>query len=382
MRWKYWYNGINFFEQSYIGAISPKLYQLWIFFIYHISNGNSWGILFFTGLLCAIMPWLWYKALREIFTKNVSVIIAIIIAIIPSLLFIYSYFMAETLFLVLLPLSFWLSFRAVRKKQIIPFIIAVLCWMLASHTRIIALPLAFVMIIYMFLNQKHKFKALLGAILIIMAAIILPGFHSNKVINVFSPFHFTLPNQIYRKAGTISYSYLTEKEGHYFICPSNRINPLAPFFEYKSYRKNENYHFQVDTRKGLEDWLRVYKEVDDKYTWNQYFEDLKDNFVYLIFAPSWPDAHDGPYHWTKSLNFHMRWMWPPLIFLILIFTPIIYRKLSDQRHRLILILTYLLLILLIFQTAGVMEGRFRKPIEPLIIISSAIIALELFKRKN
>lgn len=379
MRWKYWHNGINFFDQSYVGAISPKLYQLWIFFIYHISQGNGWGILFFTGLLCAIMPWLWYKAFREIFSGNISAIIAIIIAITPSLLFIYSYLMGETLFLVLLPLSFWLSFRAVRKKQVIPFMLAVLCWMLVSHTRIIALPLALVMIIYMFFYQERKFLAILMASSIIIAMVILPGIHSKRVINVFAPFHFTLPNQIYRKAGTISYSYLTEKEGHSFFCPSSRVNPLAPFFEYKSYRKNENYHFQIDTRKGLEDWLRAYKEVDDNYSWNQYLGDLRDNFVYLIFAPSWPDAHDGPYHWTKSLNFHTRWMWPPLIFLILIFTPFMFRKLSDQRHILILILTYLLLILLIFQTAGVMEGRFRKPIEPLIIISSAIIVLRLFR---
>jgi hypothetical protein len=96
----------------------------------------------------------------------------------------------------------------------------------------------------------------------------------------------------------------------------------------------------------------------------------RENQLFLLFGSSWPDSLgsiESPLHY---LNLHSRWIWAPLIILLLAATPFIRTRPEEM---LILLCAVGIFLCLSFQQTAVMEGRYRKPLEPLLIISCYII---------
>ena len=131
----HWNAGKHLFNPSVMDAINPKFYQLYMAILREVSGDNRYVIALVTGGLCASLPWLWYKACREFMDKWQALVTAVLIAGCPTLWTVYGYFMNETLLLNMMALATWMSLRAGRKRTGWAVAVAVICWVLAVHTR-------------------------------------------------------------------------------------------------------------------------------------------------------------------------------------------------------------------------------------------------------
>ena len=73
----------------------------------------------------------------------------------------------------------------------------------------------------------------------------------------------------------------------------------------------------------------------------------------FLFAQSWPETASS--QWDSRLEFYSRWIWAPLILLILVFK---VREFLRRRFE------------LLFQNVATAEGRYRKPLEPLLLMNA------------
>jgi hypothetical protein len=112
---RHWENGARFLHPGIMGGIDPFLYQLWIYGLRCVAQGAAPAVSLGCGILCAAMPYGWYRALRELQTRDRALIGALIVGLIPESVGLYAYFMNETLLLSLLGFCFWITLRSNRK---------------------------------------------------------------------------------------------------------------------------------------------------------------------------------------------------------------------------------------------------------------------------
>ena len=115
---RHWENALQFLHPSIMGSDDPYVYQLWLYLLQTLAHGSEVTVLLGCGLLCALMPYGWYRALRELMPVEAALGGAILMALIPDFWSIYGYFMTETLLLSLTGFAFWLTFRAHRKRTV------------------------------------------------------------------------------------------------------------------------------------------------------------------------------------------------------------------------------------------------------------------------
>ncbi len=377
---RHWENGKHFFDITFWGGMDAKLYQLWLYLVILLTNGEPPGVRFATGLLCASMPYFWYRLLRELFPKNLSLFVAIIISIHPSFLSIYSFFMRETIVLVIVGISLWLSLRAIRKKTLSSYSVAVLSLALASISNLNVIPVVIVALITLILNQTRRIKALVFGSLILALVWIPTSIHTYNRVGIFTPFNGYWFSKIYFKSGMMGYKIVLDgQEIGSWGSSGIYANPLEPFFDYKFQRTPGMYNMVVDTSKGFYDWERMLKEVNATYDYKRWISDFKDNTLNLLLGYSWPDANKYSAYRIERWNYYSRWLWMPLILIIVIFSPWVC---ASKARVFILACTWFTLIAFIFQHAAIMEGRYRKPLEPLIIISFVIIIHSLIDKNK
>ena len=124
---RHWANGARFFAPDLIGAGDPFLYQLWIYLLRAVTQDDGPTVVLGCGLLCAAMPYGWYRALRELLPRRQALIGGIIIGLVPAFVGIYAYFMTETLLLTLTGFAFWATFRSARKHTVGAYALASAC---------------------------------------------------------------------------------------------------------------------------------------------------------------------------------------------------------------------------------------------------------------
>src|ERR1019366_1211580 len=111
---RHWETGRDFLHPTIMGSSDPYMYQLWIFLLQQIAGNSSATILTGCGVLCAAMPYGWYRALRELMPRESALGSAVLIGLWPTFLGVYGYFMTETLLLTLTGYGFALTLRAAR----------------------------------------------------------------------------------------------------------------------------------------------------------------------------------------------------------------------------------------------------------------------------
>src|ERR1700722_17356051 len=89
---RHWSNGARLFAPDLIGAGDPFLYQLWIYLLRVLSHDDGPTVLLGCGLLCAAMPYGWYRALRELLPREWALASAVLIGLWPGFLGVYGYF--------------------------------------------------------------------------------------------------------------------------------------------------------------------------------------------------------------------------------------------------------------------------------------------------
>ncbi len=367
---RHWDNGGQFLHPSLMGSTDPLLYQVWLFALRGLAQGSEPTVLLGCGLLCAAMPYGWYRCLRELCSCRRALLAALVIGAVPETLGIYGYFMNETLLLTLLPLAVWASLRAHRQKTRAAFTGAVLLWLCAAFTRTIALPMALGCLGALWLTQRDRapralITACLGILFLAPAA-----WHSQLRLHFFAPFGNLYFTEIYSASGRREIDANFGRDGSYhFGCPSFYNPTFYPFSPWTTDRTGVVV-IAVDLAGGRAPWLAERTRVTAERSFPRWRQRLEDT-SYLLLGQSWPNSDRSTI--VGWLTVWTRWLWPVLMLLLV--TALVRRRYLGVGY-LLPVCALGSLGLLLLQTEGVMEARFREPLDPLLIAAVAPIGLK------
>lgn len=367
---RHWENGANFLHPTIMGSADPLLYQAWIFALRNLSQGSAPTVLLGCGLLCAALPYGWYRALREVASRRRALMGALLIGIIPESISLYAYFMNETLLLTLLGFCFWLTLRARRKGTAAAFIIAVIVWTCAALTRTVAVPMALGCIAWLWWRtQPQRLIKLIGAIAVAAALVIPAGLHGRAKLGYFAPLGNLYFNEIYHASGMRDIAVDYGPEGRYRFGSPSFYNPTFwPFSRWTTDRTGVA-AIDIDLTQGRAPWIAEQQRVARERTFSAAKQRLED-CAYLFFAQSWPNS--DPASLFGRLTLWTRWIWAPLILLVA-------WSVMRRRYRGIEYLVPLCALgtiaLLLLQNEGVMEARFREPVDAILVCSALLMGL-------
>jgi hypothetical protein len=363
---RHWDNGLHFYDQATLTiANDPPGFQLFMHYLQLATGQNRWAIGIAFGLLSAVFPWLWYRAAKELnLARKLALPFYAVLVWTPSLLTIFSYVMTEALLLPMLGLSLWISARHLRKASLIGYLTAVATWTLTCQIKAIVLPVGAMACLYCWLARGRQFSHLAWALSVFVLLLLPNTIRTYHLLGYCAPFGSSWGVRLQLESGARVTRFEWDK-GHYiFSSPSMYVAPLWPLSLWGSSRNisNVTYTVVVDPCKGSTDW--VLNESHLHYTWSNRLTDHVENAIFLLFSPSWPEYNFyTPEGW---LNYWIRWIWGPLIFWI------IAQNIQAYRTRvfdLIPVLTTILLLFLLLQNEAVTEGRYRKPLEPFVLMN-------------
>jgi hypothetical protein len=370
---RHWENGARFLHPNVMGSGDPFLYQLWVFLLRGLTGPSMATVLTGCGLLCAAMPYGWYRALRELVPREHALKGAVLMGLWPSFLGLYAYFMTETLLLTLTGFGFALTLRAVRKRSTAAFAAACALWLMASFTRIVVLPIALVCVFWLWTLQTHKLRAALLALCLSAALVIPAGLHGRVALGYFAPLGNLYLNEIYHASlrRTIQIDY--GPQGVYVFGSPSYYNPtFYPFSDWTTQRQG-TYAIAVNAKTGRADWKRQLAQAEIQSAL-QRWRDFGENLCYLFFGQSWPDGDHGQL--IGSLTIWSRWLFLPGVLWVIV---AVTKRRYYGLQWLLPLCALLALLSLAVQREGIMEGRYRKPIEPLFL---AAIVLSLRRRSS
>ncbi len=378
--WEYASTGLN---TPPLALIDAPLFQAWISFIAKFTLDIPELTALYAGLMSAIMPWFWYKFLRELFpcnkkpsnkksnNKNIALLGWLIIACLPSWTGIYSYFMSETLLLPLLGISLWLSFRSLRKKDSKSFLLASLFWLLCSLTRGVTAPIMLIVLFLVWLKQANKVESAFLSIL--LASIILGSLSYRSYVRsgLIAPLGQSMLNSSYAQSGKkeININYFSDTNYGFvygFVSPSINTKPLTPFSDWSSARQGK-FQAKIDLDNQAYSW-ELAKQQASSISELSYGQLVKENVIFLFFGASWPDNNQQ--HIIENLSIIMRFIWLPLTLVAIALIILSLRKNTENDRYKSVILLSAFIGWFVFQglvLVSVNEGRYRKPIEGIII---------------
>ncbi|HEV7985765.1 MAG TPA: hypothetical protein VGP20_06340 [Steroidobacteraceae bacterium] len=364
---RHWDNAGRFLAPSVMGSGDPYMYQLWLFGLRQLADGSSALILSGCGALCAAMPYGWYRALRELMPRAAALRGAVLIGLWPPFLSGYAYFMTETLLLTLTGFGFAMTLRALRRQDTAAWIVACVVWFAAIFARIVVLPIAGVCLLWALLLQPHKLRALLLSVMLSLLLIVPAGMHGRASLGYFAPLGNLYLNEIYHAGNNKSIQIDFGRQGVYLFGSPSYYNPtFYPFSDWTSSRIGV-LAITIDTRNGRADWRRTLAQMPPR-SWSASWQDFAENLCYLLFGQSWPDNDRSSL--VCWLSIWLRWLFVPIVLCVAIACG---RGIYRGREWLLPVCALLALSLLAVQREGVMEGRYRKPMEP-IFVAALVLA--------
>jgi hypothetical protein len=363
---RHWMNGKRFLNPAYMQGYDPIFYQVYMFLLQGITGGNRYAIALATGLLSTGMPWTYYRAGRELgLSVNRSLFLWTLIVWMPSLFLVYEFFMMETLLLFLIGLSLWMTGRQLRKGTLSSFLVATAAWTLTCLTKTIPAPLAAVCLAYGWWKRSRKVSHALAALALAIAMLIPNTVRTYRLMGFPAPFGNTWLPRIHHQAGTKYIRIERGKAAWTYSSPSCYIQPLAPLSPWMIDRAYDDSTVRVRIEwLGDQDWHRIYDEI--RVSWGDWLTRWIENMALFLFAPPWPDCYTGT--WTGVLNYWLRWIWAPIIFFL---AEENFRQFLRRCFHLIPVATTVFTLWLFSQNIVTMEGRFRKPLEPILLLNLA-----------
>ena len=364
---RHWENGARFWNPDLIGAGDPYLYQLWIHLLRTWSGDSPPVVQLACGLLCAAMPYGWYRALRELVPRRIAYIGAIVIGLAPSLLAIYAYFMNETLLLSLSGFAFWASFRAARKRTLGAYVGASALWTATVFTRSVVLPMALLCVGLLWLQSKPRPTKAVISTLILCVAAVTAGMHGMGRLNFFAPFGNVYLQEAYSYSGKRDYAIEVPGQGSWVFGSPAFYNPsLYPFSNWLTDRTGTVY-IRIDVAHGRADWVAERDRVARERTFS-WLTQYKEHTIYLLLGQPWP-AND-PASSVAWLGLWLRWLWPPIIAFVA--WGAIRRHFTGWEW-LLPLAALGTLVLLAIEPMAIMEGRYRMPVDPILLASAILL---------
>lgn len=363
---RHWLNGERLWSPDLMGASDPILYQVWIALVRTLSWDQPLIIAGICVALSLLMPWLFYRAARELgLRKTSSLAVWALVASAPSLVTIYHYFMMETLLLPLVGLALWMTARSIRKQTPASLLWAVTLWTLACLTKPTVVPLAIVCVGWSWLAGPRRIADAALASLILALLLVPNTLRTTSHLGFASPLGNPWLTKIQHRSGARTIRIEFGEGNWVFSSPSCYIYPLEPLSSWTLRRAREDsvVNVSVEPSGGVSDWRDRFQSIDT--TFSEWIAQLGENVVLFLFAPSWPDSNVR--EWDGWLSHVTRWMWAPLIFVVLECN---VREFVRREFRLLPVAVTAFTLFLAFQNVATTEGRYRKPLEPLLLLNA------------
>ena len=376
---RHWENGGLFPRGRYTGAADPIMYQVYIFGLRRLTADNRILVALATAILSVLMPWTYYRAARNFgLQKNSALWVWLLIVWTPSLFAIYHFIMMETLLLFLEGVALWMTARHLRKGGSQAFLISVFFWTLACLTKPTIIPLAGVCVLWSCWKKAVLLRDL--AVAAVLAAVLLvpQAIRSKVQLGFVAPFGNPWLTKIQHRSGARTiyvyfYTHASElfhfktsayEYGMYFRSPSCSMQPLSPFSSWSIRRSLQDSKVTVivHAENGARDWANAYAGLNVGA--KEWLAQWGENIVLFFFAPSWPES--AVHQWDDWLAYITRWMWAPLIVIVLGCN---FRQFLHRRFELIPVAVTVFTLFLAFQNVVTAEGRYRKPLEPLLLLN-------------
>jgi hypothetical protein len=378
---RHWNNALQFLHPDVLGSGDPYFYQLWLFVLQRLAGVNSAsgpsasGILLGCGLLCAAMPYGWYRALRELLPVPWALAGALAIALVPETLGVYGYFMNETLLLSLTGFAFWLTLRAGRKGDVAAFAWGCLLWLGVGFTRVVLWPAALTSLSWSALTGPRPWHKVGSAVALLALFAVPAGLHCRAALGFFSPVGNIYLNEIYRDSGAKLIELDFGAAGQYEFGSPSFFNPtFYPFSDWTTSRSG-SVHVAIDTREGQTPWLRARQQAQAARRFPR-LTDTWENLLYLGLGQPWPQ--NDPHTLVGTLSIWTRWLWPPVFAVVAVGA---LRRRFSGREWLLPASGLLMLALLAVQQQGIMEARFRMPVDPIILAALVVMLHRLQVRR-
>jgi hypothetical protein len=369
---RHWHNGGVFPRGRFWGASDPIGYQVFIFLLRRLTRDNRILVALGSGLLSVVMPWTYYRAARSLgLQKTAALWVWAIIAWTPSLFTIYHYVMMETLLLALDGLAIWSSGRYLRKGNTESFLMSIFCWTLACLTKPTVIPLAGIFVLWSCWKKRPSLRAVGIGTLLALVMLVPQAIRSEVELGFIAPFGNPWLTKIQHRSGTkTTYIYFRGRanqnwiESTFVSSPSCAIPPLAPLSSWQIRRAyvDSSITITVNAKNGTRDWKDAYAGLDT--SWDEWFTQWGENIPVFLFAPSWPE-YDSDL-WDSQLTLYTRWMWAPLIAVVLGWNVFRFFK---RRFDLLPVAVTLFTLFLALQNVATTEGRYRKPLEALLLMN-------------
>ena len=373
---RHWGNGVHFPGGGYFGAGDPIGFQVYICVLHHVTFDNKFLIALASALMSVLMPWTYYRAARSFgLPKTPSLWVWALIAATPSLIAIYHYIMMETLLLFLEGVALWMTARYLRRGGRLAFLVMIFTWTLASLTKPTVVPVACICVLWGWWKRSTPLKDLaIGAVMAFV--MLLPqAIRTKAELGFAAPFGNPWVTKIMLRDGAQLthihfYAPGIKELGHEspandydleFSSPSCYIQPLWPLSSWSARRAlvSSRASVVVDSRHGERDWKAGYERFN--HDPDEWMAQWRENVVLFFFAPSWPESAVND--WEGRLDFYTRWVWAPLILVVFVGN---VRQFISRRFDLIPIAVTVITLSMVLQNVVLIEGRYRKPIEPLL----------------
>lgn len=370
---RHWRNGGFFPQGGFWGASDPIGYQAYISLVRGVTRDNRILVALACALLSVVMPWIYYRAARSLgLQKTPALWIWALIAWTPSLFTIYHYIMMETLLLAVDGLAIWSTGRYFRKGDSRSFVDSVICWTLACLVKPTVVPLAGVFALWTFWKKRPPLRSISVGALVAIVMLIPQAVRSKVELGFIAPFGNPWLTRIQHRSGAkMTYLYFhgphqpDEIQTVSVGSPSCFMQPLAPLSTWRIRRAytDSSVTIVASMKNGVRDW----KEMNDglEVSWDESFERWGENIVVFLFAPSWPESES--LNWDSQLEFYTRWIWAPLMVIILGWN---VRRFLKRRFELLPVAVTLFTLFLMLQNVATTEGRYRKPLEPLLLMNA------------
>jgi dolichyl-phosphate-mannose-protein mannosyltransferase len=377
---RHWLNGQHFPRGGYTGAGDPIVYQAYISVLQRLTANNRYLIALASALMSILMPWTFYRAARDFGLRKIPAMwVWALIAWTPSLLAIYHYIMMETLLLLLEGVALWMTARYLRKGGTTAFLVFVFSWTLASLTKPTVIPMAGICFLWVWWKKSTALRDIgMGAALALV--MLVPQAVRSKIeLGFVAPFGNPWLTRIMLRSGArMTYFHVyapSDEQAHFnlskdklmeFGSPSCFIRPLEPVSHWAIRRAFEDSKARViiDSSHGERDWKNAYEQFNNDTDTEEWMAQWRENIILFFFAPSWPETSVG--QWDGHLEYLGRWLWAPLILVVLVFNT---REFTHRRFDLIPVAVTVFTLLLALQNTVLVEGRYRKPLEPLLVLN-------------